>query len=79
MIDLRISTQIAYLSREVVVSEINGRASSISPRPWFNPKILRGQFKISGPWLAGQKPHKIFTATSLAVLFTLWLCRAGLL
>ena len=27
---------------------------------------------ILGPWLAGQEPHKIFTATSLAVLITLW-------
>ena len=26
---------------------------------------------ILGPWLADQEPHKIFTATSLAVLITL--------
>ena len=28
--------------------------------------------KILGPWLAGQEPSKILTATSLAVLITLW-------
>ena len=34
--------------------------------------VKKIELGISGPWLAGQEPHKIFTATSLAVLITLW-------